>query len=118
MRQLRDALPLPCPYRHFLFDHDAKFGNDVAAFLKASGIEPLRTSVRRPWQNGTAERWVDSARRENSTFRLQPTAFIFVDCMVITLSRRVHFLRATELTQEPVLMTDSRKPRHRGGSHG
>ncbi|HEX4748150.1 MAG TPA: hypothetical protein VH302_01285 [Bryobacteraceae bacterium] len=24
----------------------------------------MRTSVRSPWQNGTAERWVGSARRE------------------------------------------------------
>ena len=35
-----------------------------SAFLKASGIKPLRTSVRSPWQNGIAERWVGSVRRE------------------------------------------------------
>jgi putative transposase len=64
VRQLRDALPLPCRYRYMLFDHDAKFGTEVVAFLNASGTEPLRTSVRSPWQNGTAERWVGSARRE------------------------------------------------------
>ncbi len=64
MQQLRQALPLPCPYRYVLFDHDAKFGNDVFKFLQASGIEPLQTSVRSPWQNGVAERWVGSARRE------------------------------------------------------
>jgi len=50
--------------RYVLFDHDAKFGNDVFEFLHASGITPLRTSVRSPWQNGVAERWVGSARRE------------------------------------------------------
>ena len=64
MPQLRDALPLPCPYRYVLFDHDAKFGNEIIALLKASGIEPLRTSGRYPWPNGIAERWVSSARRE------------------------------------------------------
>lgn len=64
VQQLRDALPLPCPYRYVLFDRDAKFGNDVIAFLKASGIQPMRTSVRSPWQNGIAERWVGTARRE------------------------------------------------------
>jgi transposase InsO family protein len=64
VQQLRDALPLPCRYRYMLFDHDAKFGTEVVAFLNASGTEPLRTSVRSPWQNGTAERWVGSARRE------------------------------------------------------
>jgi putative transposase len=63
-QQLREALPLPCPYRYALFDHDAKFGNAVRAFLDASGITPVRTSVQSPWQNGVAERWVGSARRE------------------------------------------------------
>jgi putative transposase len=64
VQQLREALPLPCPYRYVLFDRDAKFGTQVLAFLKASGIEPVRTSWRSPWQNGIAERWVRSARRE------------------------------------------------------
>src|ERR1019366_2350252 len=30
----------------------------------ASGIKPVRTSIRSPWQNGIAERWVVTARRE------------------------------------------------------
>ena len=64
VQQLREALPLPCPYRYILFDRDAKFSNDVLVMLKASGIKPLRTSVRSPWQNGIAERWIGSARRE------------------------------------------------------
>ena len=64
IQQLREALPLPCPFRYVLFDRDAKFGNKVLAFLKASGIEPIRTTLRSPWQNGIAERWVGSFRRE------------------------------------------------------
>jgi transposase InsO family protein len=64
LQQLREALSLPCRYRHVLFDRDAKFGSDVVEFLKASGIQPMRTSVRSPWQNGIAERWVGSTRRE------------------------------------------------------
>lgn len=64
VQQLREALPLPCPYRYVLFDRDAKFGREVVAFLKASNLEPLRTSVRSPWQNGIAERLVGSVRRE------------------------------------------------------
>jgi putative transposase len=47
-----------------LFDHDAKFNNEVLTVLKSSDLKPLRTSVRSPWQNGIAERWVGSARRE------------------------------------------------------
>jgi putative transposase len=64
VQQLREALALPCPYRYVLFGRDAKFGTEVFALLKSSGIEPARTSLRSPWQNGIAERWVGSARRE------------------------------------------------------
>ena len=48
----------------FPFDRDAKFGTDVFGFLKASGVKPIRTSIRSPWQNGVAERWVGRCRRE------------------------------------------------------
>ena len=64
VQQLREALALPCRYRYILFDRDAKFGSEVWEFLKASGIEPIRTSIRSPWQNGIAERWIGSVRRE------------------------------------------------------
>jgi putative transposase len=64
VQQLREAFPLACPYRYVLFDHDAKFGKEVLNFLKSSDLEPVRPSVRSPWQNGIAERWVGSARRE------------------------------------------------------
>jgi transposase InsO family protein len=36
----------------------------VITFLKATGLKPKRTSIRAPWQNGLAERWVGSCRRE------------------------------------------------------
>jgi len=36
----------------------------VMAFLQAAGLEPKRTRVRAPWQNGVAERWIGSCRRE------------------------------------------------------
>jgi hypothetical protein len=48
----------------FLFDHDSKFGDEVLQFLHSSALKPMRTSIRSPWQNGVAERWVGSARRE------------------------------------------------------
>jgi hypothetical protein len=48
VQQLREALPLPCPYRYVLFDRDAKFGTQVFAFLQSSGIEPVRTSLAEP----------------------------------------------------------------------
>jgi hypothetical protein len=61
VQQLREALPLPCHYGYVLFDRDAKFGKEVTEFLKSSGLKTLRTSVRSPWQNGIAERWVGTA---------------------------------------------------------
>jgi transposase InsO family protein len=64
LQQLREAFPLPCPQRYVVLDRDAKFGSDVIDFLKASGIKPIRTSIRSPWQNGVAERWIGSFRRE------------------------------------------------------
>jgi transposase InsO family protein len=64
MQQLREAFPEAGPYRYAILDHDSKFDGDVMAFLKATGLSPKRTSVQAPWQNGIAERWVGSCRRE------------------------------------------------------
>ena len=36
----------------------------MIAFLKATGLDPTRTGIQAPWQNGLAERWVGSCRRE------------------------------------------------------
>ena len=52
------------PQRFLLFDRDAKFGVDVASTIEAMGCQPLRTAFRSPWQNGVAERWVGSVRRD------------------------------------------------------
>jgi transposase InsO family protein len=40
------------------------FNGEVVAFLEATGLKPKRTSVQAPWQNGVAERWIGSARRD------------------------------------------------------
>jgi hypothetical protein len=45
-------------------DHNAKFDAEVIGFLRATGLKAKRTGVLPPWQNGTAERWVGSCRRE------------------------------------------------------
>jgi hypothetical protein len=39
-------------------------GNEVMEFLKSSAVKPVRTSIQSLWQNGPAEPWVGSARRE------------------------------------------------------
>jgi len=54
------------PQRFLLFDRDSKFTADVVATVKAVGCQ-LRTALRSPWQNGVAERWVGSVRRDLQT---------------------------------------------------
>ena len=61
---MREAFPEPCRYRYVLFDRDRKFNPEVLSFLEAAGLEPKRTSVRAPRQNGLAERWIGSCRWE------------------------------------------------------
>ena len=64
VQQLREAFPESCPYSYAILDRDAKFGKDVMDLLLSSGIKPKQTSFRSPWQNGVAERWIGSCRRE------------------------------------------------------
>ena len=64
IQQLREAFPGSPRHRYVILDRDTKFSREVLDFLDSSGIKPVRTSVRSPWQNGTAERWVETARRD------------------------------------------------------
>ncbi|HEY1203152.1 MAG: integrase core domain-containing protein [Bryobacteraceae bacterium] len=64
VQQLRETFPDSDRHRYVILDRDAKFSREVVGFLKSSGIQAVRTSVRSPWQNGLAERWVGSARRD------------------------------------------------------
>jgi transposase InsO family protein len=47
-----------------IFDRAANFGDEVVCTIKAFDIKPKRTSFRSPWQNGVAERFVGSYRRD------------------------------------------------------
>ena len=64
VQQLRDVFPGDGPHRFMLFDHDSTFDGNVTGFMKATGLDPRRTGIQAPWQNGIAERWVGSCRRE------------------------------------------------------
>ena len=64
VQQLREAFPDAGDYRYVILDHDSKFDRRVTEFLKATGLKPKRTGIQAPWQNGLAERWVGSCRRE------------------------------------------------------
>ena len=64
VQQLREAFPYETAPRYLIFDRDGKFGPSVVAAIKTMGIKPSRTAFRSPWQNGVAERWIGSVRRE------------------------------------------------------
>jgi hypothetical protein len=64
VQQLREAWSYKQPNRFLLFDRDTKFGAEVVSAVRDMGSEPTRTSFRSPWQNGVAERWAGSCRRD------------------------------------------------------
>jgi transposase InsO family protein len=64
LQQLRETFSDTRTYRYVILDHDSKFDGTVIAFLRCTGLKPKRTSVQAPWQNGLAERWIGSCRRE------------------------------------------------------
>src|SRR5664279_2949003 len=64
VQQLREAWAYQQPHRFLLFDRDAKFGAEVVSAVRDIGSEPTRMAFRSPWQNGVAERWVGSCRRD------------------------------------------------------
>src|SRR5229473_2795062 len=63
-QQLREAFPYEIDHRYLIHDRDAKFGLEVTEAVRAVGLVSVRTSFRSPWQNGVAERWVGSCRRD------------------------------------------------------
>jgi putative transposase len=64
VQQFREAFPEETAPRFLIYDNDSIFSDRVTEMIDQIGIEPLRTAFRSPWQNGIAERWVGSARRE------------------------------------------------------
>jgi transposase InsO family protein len=63
-QQLRHAFPNSQTHRFPILDNDSIFSPEVAGSIGRLGISPMRTSFQSPWQNGTAERFVGSVRRE------------------------------------------------------
>ena len=64
VQQLREAFPYESAPRFLIFDRDAKYGTEVPAAIQSMSIRCVRTSFESPWQNGIAERWVESCRRD------------------------------------------------------
>ena len=64
VQQLREAFPFESAPRFLIFDRDAKYGLEVPIAVRSLKIDPVRTAFESPWQNGVAERWVESCRRD------------------------------------------------------
>jgi putative transposase len=64
VQQLRETFPYESASRFLILDHDAKYGLEVPAAIQCMKIAPVRTAIQSPWQNGIAERWVESCRRD------------------------------------------------------
>jgi transposase InsO family protein len=62
--QLREAFPFESASRFLIFDRDAQYGLEVSVAVRSLKMRPVRTSFESPWQNGVAERWVESCRRD------------------------------------------------------
>jgi putative transposase len=79
-QQLREAFPFETAPKYLVIDRDRSFGSNVVTTLRSMSIEPIRTGFRCPWQNGVAERFVGTVRRE------------LLDHVIIFGSRHLHWL--------------------------
>ena len=79
VQQLRETFPGEASTRFLIHDNDTRptqsqalgklrlpaiFSDHVTEAINQLGMEPKRTAYRSPWQNGTAEPWVGTVRRE------------------------------------------------------
>ena len=64
IQQLREAFPFDETNRYLVLDRDAIFKGRVTRAIENMGMIPKLISYRSPWQNGVAERWVKTLRRE------------------------------------------------------
>jgi putative transposase len=64
IQQLREAFPYDSAPSYLIFDRGPQFNDEVIETLKSFGIQLKRTSFRSPRQNGVAERWVGTCRRD------------------------------------------------------
>ena len=64
VRQLREVTPFGEQPKYLIRDNDSIYGKDVVNFIKAIGIQEVRTGYRSPWQNSFVERFIGILRRE------------------------------------------------------
>ena len=63
-QQLREAFPYDSAPKYLILDREHTFHGEVLETAESLGILPVRTAIRSPWQNGVAERWVGTCRRD------------------------------------------------------
>jgi transposase InsO family protein len=63
-QQLREAAPYDSASRFLILDREHTFHGEVLETAESLGISPIRITIRSPWQNGVAERFVESCRRD------------------------------------------------------
>jgi putative transposase len=70
IQQLRESFPYQSAPRFLIFDQDAKYGFEVPIAVRSMALCPVRTSFQSPWQNGVAERWIESCLNDLHLKRL------------------------------------------------
>jgi transposase InsO family protein len=63
-QQVVEACPFDLPGRFLIRDNDRIYGIYFRDRVDGLGLEQIRTAFRSPWQNGFAERWIGSLRRD------------------------------------------------------
>jgi transposase InsO family protein len=63
-QQLREAFPYDAGAKYLIHDRDAIFVTNVVETIRTLGMNSKRTAFKSPWQNGVAERFVGSCRRD------------------------------------------------------
>jgi transposase InsO family protein len=63
-QQIVEAIGVEIAPARVIRDRDAIFGTEFNVRVDNLGVRQIRISPRSPWQNGYAERWVGTLRRE------------------------------------------------------
>jgi len=63
-QQLREAFPFDSAPKFLILDREQTFHGEVLETTESLGGTPVGIAVRSPWQNGIAERFVASCRRD------------------------------------------------------
>ena len=110
IQQLREAFASESDSGYLIYDNDSIFSDRVTDAIEQFQVRPKRTAYRSPWQDGTAERWVGSARRELLNhvivFNEQHLRRLLRSYVVYYNAERVH----TQLRDSPAARPTENRP--------